>query len=143
MVRTASDGAWRGLVAVMALLVASLSGCPRDRGEASGPAPAPRTAAEDGGRPAPRELPDREEQQRRSEAVRRAAEELALRGINTTEYLMQLVVEDETYRVSFVRRSGRTLTSEVRVRIRRSDFEIVSIEGVPDAGAGSPGAPPG
>ena len=80
-------------------------------------------------------IPDREEQQRRSEAVRRAAEELALRGVDTTDYLMNLVAEEDAYRVAFVKRSGRRLKAQIRVQVRREDFEILSIDGLGDGGS--------
>jgi hypothetical protein len=79
--------------------------------------------------PAPHPLPpDEEEQRRRAEAVRRAAEELASRGVKTQDYLINLIVEDDAYRVSFVRRTGGELRSEKTVRVRRQDFEILSIQ---------------
>jgi hypothetical protein len=75
-----------------------------------------------------RDRPSPEEQRRRAEAVRRAAEELAVRGVDTNGYLMNLIAEGETYRVAFVRHSGSDLRSEITVRVRRDDFEIVSVE---------------
>jgi len=82
----------------------------------------------------PAKIPDREESQRRQEAVRRAVEEVALRGVDTREYLINLIVEGDSYRVAFVKRSGANLEAEVRVKVRREDFEILSIEGIPDGG---------
>lgn len=121
----------------MVLVLVLVIGSACDRGTApAAEAPQPREGDAGLARPAPEaaRLPDRDEQQRRAEAVRRAAEELALRGVDTREYLMNLVVEDDTYRVAFVRRAGRTLDAQLRVRIRQADFEVLSVEGVPDAG---------
>lgn len=77
--------------------------------------------------------PDPEEQRRRSEAVRRAAEELASRGIDTRELLINLIVEDDAFRVAFVEHAGGRLETQHTVRVRRRDFEILSIE--PDVAA--------
>ena len=69
-----------------------------------------------------------EEQRRRAEAVRRASIELATRGIQTDGYLMNLIAEDEVYRVAFVKQAGRDLRAEITVRIRQSDFEILGVD---------------
>jgi len=73
--------------------------------------------------------PDPEEQRRRAEAVRRAAEELSVRGIDTSGYLMNLIVEGDDYRVAFVKQAGRSLRSEITVKVRRDNFDIVSVDG--------------
>lgn len=86
---------------------------------------APRAAPPPRSPPTP---PSAEEQRRRAEAVRRAAEELSLRGVTTQGYLMNLIVEDEAYRIAFVKQSGRSLRSEITVRVRSDNFEILSVE---------------
>jgi hypothetical protein len=73
---------------------------------------------------------DREESLRRTEAVRRAVEELATRGVKTDDYLMNLIDEGETYKVSFVKSSGRRLKAELSVTLRQEDFEVLSVEGL-------------
>ncbi len=60
--------------------------------------------------------------------------ELATRGVKTNDYLMNLIVEGDAYKVSFVKHSGRRLESEISVRLRREDFEILSVEGTEGRG---------
>ena len=54
---------------------------------------------------------------------------MASRGIRTDEYLLNLIADEEVYRVAFVKRSGRDLRAEITVRVRREDFEILGAEG--------------
>ena len=120
----------------LVLLVLALSAC-RPEAPPAAEATGARERAEAGALAAPPALPpDREERQRRSEAVRRAAEELAVRGVRTQDYLMNLIVEDDAYRVAFVRREGARLHTELRVSLRRDDFEVLSIDGLGDGGPG-------
>jgi hypothetical protein len=74
----------------------------------------------------------REEAQRRAEAVRRAIEEVALRGAATNNYLINLSRNDDRYRVAFVDRRGRSLAAEVTVVVRRQDLEVLAVEGLLD-----------
>lgn len=121
--------------ALIVVVAAALAGCTgggsapgADAGGQAQPGPAVERAV-----PEPHPLPpDPEEQRRRSEAVRRAAEELALRGVDTRQLLINLIVEDDSYRVAFVEHAGGRLDTRHTVRVRRQDFEILSIE--PDAG---------
>lgn len=106
-----------------------------DRSTAEGPTEERAIEGADAGNEAPshnrskRPSVDRDEQRRRSEAVRRAAEELAVRGVRTDGYLMNLIAEGDTYQVAFVRKRGRDLRREITVHLRRTDFEIISIDG--------------
>jgi len=133
------NGAWSGYngpvpsrAIVLSLVVVALAGCP-GRGatpqtdDAGGRAATEPAVERDAPEPHPLP-PDAEEQQRRAEAVRRAAEELVTRGVDTREYLINLIVEGDVYRVSFVRRTGATLDREMSVRVRRQNFEILSVE---------------
>jgi hypothetical protein len=82
---------------------------------------------------------DPDEQRRRSEAVRRAAEEMATRGVPTQDFLLNLIADEEVYTVAFVSKHGRSLRSEITVRMRREDFEILEVAG---PGLGAPASDP-
>lgn len=122
---------------VIALVLASCGDESRTESEAEG-AVQPEVGSSPREAPPPRSPPtppSPEEQRRRAEAVRRAAEELSLRGVGTEGYLMNLIVEDDAYRIAFVKRSGGSLRSEITVRVGSNDFEILSVE-APDGAGG-------
>lgn len=120
----------RGL-AILSTVFIFLTGCP-----SSGGAPAEQPGADAGAtaRQEPRKrsapMADRDEQLRRTEAVRRASEELYARGIKTDDYLINLIVEEKIYKISYVKHEGGKLRRELSVDLRRDDFEVLSVEGV-------------
>jgi len=73
-----------------------------------------------------------DEAQRRAEAVRRAIEEVALQGVATNQYLINLSRNDAHYRVAFVDRRGRSLEAAVTVVVRCHDLEVLAVEGLWD-----------
>lgn len=116
-------------------IVVVLMGCPsrgEDQERGGGDGAGQGSAAE--ARPQKRlqEKVNREEQMRRAEAVRRASEELAARGVKTEGYLINLIVEDDSYKVSFVKHSRGKLRRELSVEMRREDFEILKVQGAAD-----------
>jgi len=119
--------AW--LVSIAVLLVA----CSQER-EHQAPPTVERRDPAAVARERPAAAPDAEERRRRGEAVRRATEELGLRGVNTTEFLMNLGIEGDQYRVAFVRRNDSKLRAEVTVMVRQADFEILSVSGLESSG---------
>lgn len=127
---------------IIGTLCLTLCGCPAahdDVEDRSGRREQPATRDEARVEPVGRAKVDREESLRRTEAVRRAVEELSTRGVKTDGYLMNLITGEGTYKISFVKQSGRHLKSEIAVTLRSEDFEILSIEGagVPDGAARS------
>ena len=118
---------------VIGLIGLVVVACTASEGSRETPAEPPERVAEPP-RKAPPSEPgkakvDREESMRRTEAVRRAMIELASRGVKTNDYLMNLIVEDDAYKVSFVKHNGRRLESEISVRVRKNDFEILGVKG--------------
>ncbi len=131
----------RCIAAVILVSFLALSGCSRavDLQDSGSSSASPAADSRPSRAKVARHLPtsDPEERRRRSEAVRRAAEELATRGVVTNDYLMNLIADEEVYTVSFVSKHGRSLHTEISVRIRRENFDVLSVEGSGLDGSGA------